>query len=200
MGITQSPLSAAIGKMEILPKDRYNPDLVPSLEEYVDKQISGGSFDLSANLILLRMYSFFPDRTNSTVLVKVLVKALMQLPGTDFSLCTYLVPHRFQLEEPVANLLKLAEYAESMRFKEFWELASKCKYLWEKIPGFELAVRRFALHAVQLTFSRIPKKKLEELLSLVGGELDVLVNEQCAKSGWISDGEGMITIPKNSET
>ena len=71
--------------------------MVPSLEEYVDKQIASKTFDLSTNLVLLRMYQFFPDRTNSTVLVKVLVKALMQLPGTDFTLCAYLVPQRFQV-------------------------------------------------------------------------------------------------------
>ena len=155
----------------------------------VDKQISGGSFDLSTNLVLLRMYQFFPDRTNSTVLVKVLVKALMQLPGTDFTQCAYLVPQRFQLEEPIANLLTLAQHAECMQFKEFWEVASKCKYLWESIPGFEQSIRDFALHAINLTFSQIRKQKLGEILSLEGGELDALVKDRAAKSGWKVTGD-----------
>jgi translation initiation factor 3 subunit K len=163
---------------------RYNPDLVPSLEEYVDKQIASRTFDLSTNLVLLRMYQFFPDRTNSTVLVKVLVKALMQLPGTDFTLCAYLVPQRFQLEEPIANLLALAQYAECMQFKEFWEVASKCKYLWESIPGFEESIRNFAFHAINLTFSEIRKQKLGEILSLSGAALDATVKEHCSTSGW----------------
>merc|ERR1711871_1619985 len=158
------------GRMELSGKDRYNPDLIPNLEASVDKQISGGSFDLSTNLVLLRMYQFFPDRTNSTVLVRVLVKALMQLPGTDFTQCAYLVPQRLQL-------------------KEFWEVASKCKYLWESIPGFEQSIRDFALHAINLTFSQIRKQKLGEILSLEGGELDALVKDRAAKSGWKVTGD-----------
>uniref|UniRef100_A0A7S2YX86 Eukaryotic translation initiation factor 3 subunit K n=1 Tax=Chloropicon laureae TaxID=464258 RepID=A0A7S2YX86_9CHLO len=170
--------------MELSGKDRYNPDLIPTLEAFVDKQIASKSFDLSTNQVLLRMYQFFPEKTNSTVLVKILVKALMQLPGTDFTLCTYLVPQRFQLEEPIAKLSALAQYAECMQFKEFWDLASNCKYLWESIPGFEEAIRNFALHAINLTFSQITKLKLGEILSLSGPELDALVKEHQAKSGW----------------
>ena len=75
--------------------DRYNPEAVPPMEQYVDQQIASKTFDLSTNLVLLRMYQFFPERTNSTVLVKVLVKALTQLPGNDFALCVHLVPHHF---------------------------------------------------------------------------------------------------------
>ena len=130
------------------------------------------------------MYQFFPERTNSTVLVKILVKALMQLPGTDFTLCTYLVPQRFQLEEPIANLSTLAKQAECMQFKEFWEVASKCRYLWESIPGFEESIRNFALHAINLTFSQIRKQKLGEILALGGSDLDTLVKEHCSSSGW----------------
>ncbi|UPR02979.1 subunit K of translation initiation factor 3 [Chloropicon primus] len=175
--------------MELKGKDRYNPELIPRLEESVDKQISDNTFDLSTNLVLLRMYQFFPDQTNSTVLVKILVKALMQLPGTDFTQCAYLVPQRFQLEEPIANLLTLAQYAECMQFKEFWEVASKCKYLWESIPGFEESIRNFALHAINLTFSQIRKQKLGEILSLTGKDLDALVKERAANSGWQVVGE-----------
>ena len=155
--------------------DRYNPEAVPPMEQYVDQQIASKTFDLSTNLVLLRMYQFFPERTNSTVLVKVLVKALTQLPGNDFALRVHLVPHHFQLEEPIANPKNLAELAETMRFKDFWEAASKCRNLWESIPGFEECIRKFALHAVGLTFSRINKKRLGEILSLTGGELDTLV-------------------------
>ena len=94
------------------------------------------------------------------------------------------VPQRFQLEEPIANLLTLAQYAECMQFTEFWEVAFKCKYIWESIPGFEQSIRSFALHAINLTFSQIRKQKLGEILSLAGGDLDALVKEHSANSGW----------------
>lgn len=168
---------------------RYNPELIPKLEASVDEQISSKSFDLATNLVLLRMYQFFPDQTNPTVLVKILVKALMQLPGTDFTQCAYLVPQRFQLEDPIANLLTLAQHAECMQLKEFWEVASKCKYLWETIPGFEESIRNFALHAINMTFSQIRKKKLGEILSLEGAQLDDVVKERTANSGWTVAGE-----------
>merc|ERR1712032_1190573 len=168
----------------LAPQDRYNPELIPKLEASVDEQISSKSFDLATNLVLLRMYQFFPDQTNPTVLVKILVKALMQLPGTDLTQCAYLVPQRFQLEDPITNLLTLAQHAECMQLKEFWEVASKCKYLWETIPGFEEAIRNFALHAINLTFSQITKTKLGEILSLNGAELDALVKDRQQRSGW----------------
>jgi len=101
-----------------------------------------------------------------------------------------------KLEEPIANLLALAQHAECMRFKEFWEVASSCKNLWGSIPGFEESIRNFALHAINLTFSSIHKTKLGETLSLSGGALDSLIKDQCANAGWAIDND-VVTLNNN---
>lgn len=75
----------------ILEKERYNESSIAELEKYVDFQIEDNSFDLEANLALLKLYQFNPNRINEQVLINILIKALMRLPTTDFQLCLYLV-------------------------------------------------------------------------------------------------------------
>ena len=94
---------------------RYNAakSLGP-LEAYAQQQVKEGSYDLDANLALLKVRALFgrldrrpstlscPARrvsqlyqfggkANNDVVALVLVKALMQLPSSDFSLCLCLL-------------------------------------------------------------------------------------------------------------
>ena len=79
---------------ELLSQQRYNPDILPRLEAFVDAQCSSGTYDLDCNLAVLKLYQFHPEKNNIDTVAKILVKALMQLPATDYLLCTYLIPER----------------------------------------------------------------------------------------------------------
>lgn len=61
------------------------------------QQISSRTFNLDANLALLRFYQFSPVSVRASVVAKVLVKAAMQLPAPDFKSCITLVPDRLQV-------------------------------------------------------------------------------------------------------
>lgn len=93
--------------------ERYNPNHIQDLAEYLDIQIKGNSYDRDANLALLKLiqfglendtaevaYQFVHGETTTEsvpqydtawkvycpIVFKLLIKALMQMPRPDFSL------------------------------------------------------------------------------------------------------------------
>ena len=79
---------------QLLKKQRYNPDIIPALEAYVEAQCAENTYDLDCNLAVLKLYQFHPERNNVMIVAKILAKALMKLPDTDYLLCSYLIPER----------------------------------------------------------------------------------------------------------
>ena len=71
--------------------ERYNPENIKTLEHYVDLQAREKGYDLEANLALLKLYQFNPTYNNLSVVVQILLKALTNLPHTDFVLCKCLL-------------------------------------------------------------------------------------------------------------
>ncbi|OIW00203.1 hypothetical protein TanjilG_29193 [Lupinus angustifolius] len=55
--------------------NRYNPDILPDLENHVNDQ-------------------FEPEKMSSQIVARILIKALMAMPAPDFSLCLFLIPER----------------------------------------------------------------------------------------------------------
>lgn len=70
---------------------RYNPENIATLERYVELQARENTYDLEANLALLKLYQFNPGTYQSTVACQILMKALTNLPHTDFVLCKCLL-------------------------------------------------------------------------------------------------------------
>ncbi|XP_071534491.1 eukaryotic translation initiation factor 3 subunit K isoform X2 [Panulirus ornatus] len=71
--------------------ERYNPENISTLERYVELQARENTYDLEANLALLKLYQFNPGTYQSTVACQILMKALTNLPHTDFVLCKCLL-------------------------------------------------------------------------------------------------------------
>ena len=71
-------------EISILYFSRYNPEIVETLEKYVQFQSEGESYDFEANLALLKLYQFSPTCINRDIATLILLKALTQLPKTDF--------------------------------------------------------------------------------------------------------------------
>lgn len=65
-----------------------------ALPRLVCMQIKQGTYSLDANLTLLRFFQFQPSSIDITVLAKVLLLSLAQLPASDFKICLHLVPER----------------------------------------------------------------------------------------------------------
>ncbi|XP_021929092.1 eukaryotic translation initiation factor 3 subunit K isoform X2 [Zootermopsis nevadensis] len=74
--------------------ERYNPDNLQTLESYVEYQSRENTYDLEANLAVLKLYQFNPLRYNSNITCQILLKALTNFPHTDFVLCKCLLSEK----------------------------------------------------------------------------------------------------------
>ncbi|GAK66745.1 ARM repeat-containing protein [Moesziomyces antarcticus] len=71
--------------------DRYNPQNLDVLHDYLAQQLDDGSYDLLANLAILKLYQFNPADFNYVVVINILLKALVAAPFPDFNLCVSLL-------------------------------------------------------------------------------------------------------------
>ena len=186
---------------QLVAVNRYNPDILADLENYVNEQVSSQTYSLDANLCLLRLYQFEPDKMSSQIVARILVKALMAMPAPDFSLCLFLIPERVQMEEQFKTLIVLSHYLETGRFRQFWDEAAKNRHIVDAVPGFEQAVQGYAIHVLSLTYQKVPRTVLAEAINIEGLSLDKFLEHQVANYGWViekSQGKGqLIVLPKN---
>ncbi|CDP03033.1 unnamed protein product [Coffea canephora] len=179
----------------------YNPDILPDLENFVNEQVSSQTYNLDANLCLLRLYQFEPERMSTQIVARILVKALMAMPAPDFSLCLFLIPERVQMEEQFKTLIVLSHYLETARFRQFWDEAAKSRHLLEVVPGFEQAIQAYAIHVLSLTYQKVPRSVLAEAINIEGLSLDKFVEHHTANSGWVVEKghvkSPLITLPSN---
>ncbi|WOH11321.1 hypothetical protein DCAR_0830802 [Daucus carota subsp. sativus] len=195
----QSPMSYTVEQLVAV--NPYNPDILPDLENYVNEQVSSQTYSLDANLCLLRLYQFEPDRMNTQIVARILIKALMAMPAPDFSLCLFLIPERVQMEDQFKTLIVLSHYLETARFRQFWDEAAKSRQIVEVVPGFEQAVQEYAIHVLSLTYQKIPRTILAEAINFEGPALDKFIEHQVATSGWLlekgHDKSQLIVLPCN---
>ncbi|KAK1280157.1 Eukaryotic translation initiation factor 3 subunit K [Acorus gramineus] len=186
---------------ELVAVNPYNPDILSDLENYVHEQVSSQTYNLDANLCLLRLYQFEPERMSLQIISQILVKALMAMPAPDFNLCLFLIPERVQMEEQFKTLIVLSHYLETARFRQFWDEAAKNRSIVEVVPGFEQAIQAYAIHVLSLTYQKVPRSVLAEAINIEGLSLDKFLEHQVANCGWVIEkGQGrgqLIVLPKN---
>ncbi|WZY86266.1 hypothetical protein YC2023_032650 [Brassica napus] len=176
----------------------FNPEILPDLENYVNEQVTSQTYSLDANLCLLRLYQFEPERMNTHVVARILIKALMAMPTPDFSLCLFLIPERVQMEEQFKALIVLSHYLETGRFQQFWDEAAKNRHFLESVPGFEQAIQAYASHLLSLSYQKLPRSVLAEAVNMDGASLNKFIEHQVANSGWIIEKvSGSIVLPQN---
>jgi len=170
--------------------ERYNTDNIKRLEEYVDLQAEQNEYDLDANLSLLKLYQFSPQRFNLRVVEIILLKALTKLPHSDLNLSKSLLSANI-LDNVISinHILYLADLLETCRFKEFWEKLQhpEIQSPHRSIAGFNDSIRKFVCHVVGITYQRIQEETLCQLLGLVdkkGAVDENSVNHWISKNGW----------------
>ncbi|KAM0831671.1 hypothetical protein ACQ4PT_065380 [Festuca glaucescens] len=185
---------------EIVAVNPYNPDILNDLEVFVNEQVSSQAYNLDANLSLLRLYQFEPERLSVQIVARILIKALMAMPAPDFSLCLFLIPEHVQMEEQFKTLIVLSHYLETGRFRQFWDEASKNHNILEVVPGFEQAIQHYAIHVLSLTYQKVPRPVLAEAINIEGLALDKFMEYHAANSGWVIEKGGrsqLIVLPRN---
>uniref|UniRef100_UPI003AAA4625 eukaryotic translation initiation factor 3 subunit K n=1 Tax=Centroberyx gerrardi TaxID=166262 RepID=UPI003AAA4625 len=113
-------MRANVGKL-LRGIDRYNPENLATLERYVETQAKENAYDLEANLAVLKLYQFNPAYFQTNVTSQILLKALTNLPHTDFTLCKCMIDQTHQQEErPIRQILYLGNLLETCHFQSFW--------------------------------------------------------------------------------
>eukprot|EP01084_Bolivina_argentea_P185338 319598_1 len=111
--------------MEIHIEDHlYDETKLKTLEDYVNKQVSEHAlYDFHSNLYLMKMYSLYPTIAKKDIVIKLLLKAIMNLPKTDFTSLVYLIPITMQSkdEKDIETILDLGQYLEDCEFDTFWK-------------------------------------------------------------------------------
>jgi len=150
---------------------RYDPAIIPQLEAYVKDQLEQDTYDVSANLALLKLYLLHPDETKVEIIEGILLKALTAFPATDFALCMYQIPekHHASLKE----VKDLAQLLETAKFKSFWKANLD---LLTQAKGWQQKVRNFIAGVISATYRSIRKEQLMELLDLPAEELDGIIS------------------------
>lgn len=151
------------------------------IEEYVEEQAKDNSYDLEANLAVLKLYQFNPHLLNLNVTYTILLKALTNFPHTDFVLCKCLLLPAQMQDETVKDIMYLAHILEQCDFALFWSRVEQRPEFLLKINGFFDSIRKFVCHVVGITFQTIKKDYLTRLL---GNIEDAAVRNWIKKYGW----------------
>ncbi|CAG8589344.1 4622_t:CDS:2 [Funneliformis caledonium] len=177
--------------------DRYNPDNVSILEEYLAVQLQNEEYDLMANLAILKLYQFNPHLVNEIVIHNILVKALTAIPNPDFNLCLYLLQEGALNDENVAKLITLQQLLEQARYQEFWDSFEKdeaYKELASEAIGFENAIRKVIMTAICMTYQSISADLLRSYLNFTNDDDEF---ESYIKSRELTIKDDVVIIPTN---
>ncbi|KAF8718159.1 hypothetical protein HU200_025649 [Digitaria exilis] len=201
----------------------YNPDILNDLEKFVNEQVSSQTYNLDANLSLLRLYQFEPERMSIQIVARILIKALMAMPAPDFSLCLFLIP------EHVIDLTNVSDVQHAVLLPSvfvatffyvrslncFESILSSLVYTFVvanggaiqdidssfSLPGgFEQAIQTYAIHLLSLTYQKVPRPVLAEAINIEGLALDKFLEYHAANSGWVIEKGGqsqVIVLPRN---
>jgi len=179
--------------------DRYNPGNLEALECYVEVQCEKGDYDLEANLAILKLYQFNPTCYNTDVVVQILLKALNNLPHNDLVLCKSLIdPAKFD-EKIIDKIMQLHDCLETCNFTKAWSLAfddPELRGVIANVKGFEEQMRRFVVHVINITYQRIEKSVLRQL---VGNLPDTQLNQVMQKNNWRDEPDGYVYIQNQED-
>ncbi|XP_066934927.1 eukaryotic translation initiation factor 3 subunit K-like [Clytia hemisphaerica] len=166
--------------------DRYNPENLAPLEDYVKMQAMKQTYNLDANLAVLKLYQFNPQMFKEDITCQILLQALMNLPNTNFTLCKCLMIEQHQSMENVNKVIELSNLLETCEFQQFWQELKTCTELIEGIKGFKESIKSFIASVLNITYQNIDKNLLKEIL---GGIEDEDLAEFCKDNDWKIDGE-----------
>ncbi|KAI1493794.1 armadillo-type protein [Biscogniauxia mediterranea] len=187
--------------------ERYNPEAVVSLEDYLRHQCENRYTDCNANRTLLKLYQLNPDRIKDEVITNILVKALTCFPSPQFTLALHLIPpsilapsSRAELPEAIAKLRELSNQLQGAQYARFWAtLNSDDLYadLTTDIEGFEDLIRLRIATLISHAYREIDLSILEQWLDLEGAAAQKFITET---AGWkLEEGASVVKIPRNPE-
>ncbi|RWS09917.1 eukaryotic translation initiation factor 3 subunit K-like protein [Dinothrombium tinctorium] len=176
--------------------DRYNPNNLACLENYVKAQVKENVYDLEANLAVLKLYQFNPNFFQEQIAVYILIKALTNMPNTDFILCKCLIDPSYLETEIIKKITDIHQLLETCQFREFWNEVAKTPELFNDINGFHDSIRKYISYVVNITYQRIERSFLKEILGNLG---EAELNRWMSLNGWREDDYDFVFIANQEE-
>jgi len=176
--------------------DRYNPDNLPFLENFVDLQCRANFYDLEANLAVLKLYQFNPSAVKLQIVAQILLKALTNLPHSDFVLCKCLIDLSHHGDRTIDTIMKLHSDLETCELQRVWSTLSSELREADAVVGFEDAIRTYIGVVVNMTYQRIDKRMLCEFLNVKDKDLKTWMD----RFGWKAQGVNDIFIQNHEES
>ena len=177
----------------------YNPNNISTLLQYLNEQCSENTYDLEANLAILRLYQFNTDQLDNKVITKILLKAMTALPNPDFVLCKSLIdPALFEedADQEILAVLRLFNLLEICDFQQFWKDSREKPGLYLGITGFEDSIRQFICHTIKITYQCIKK---QIVCNLLGGLDDTQLKHWVNLNKWQEIDDGYLHISNQDE-
>lgn len=143
-----------------------------TLENYVREQSKNNTYDLEANLAVLKSYQFNPHLLNLEVTNLILLKALTNFPHTDFVLCKCLLLPQQMEDETISDIIILADILEKCDFELFWSKILSTPDLVVNVNGFFDSIRKYVCHVIGITFQTIAREYLIRLLGDIEGKTE----------------------------
>lgn len=195
--------------------DRYNPENIKVLQDYVTQQSQGGSnqTDVAANLALLKLYQFnyVPGNTRDEYIVMILTKALVRFYSSDFTTCMHLLPAHVtsaetsaessSLKDQVDKLVELYKILDACKFSEFWaKFESDDSYLdlVADVNGFEDDLRLSISNTIKISYKQIQSSVFQEWVNIPDNAKFKNWVEQTLGWNFVKDGQS-VQVPLNKE-
>lgn len=192
----ESPVSSETITEMLHGINRYNPENLSILEKHVDWQVQSGTYDLHANLAVLKLYQFNPSYFQKDTVCQILLKALANIPCPDFSLCTSLIDQSQQEEPSIGRLLLLHQLLETCKFTNFWKEVNATPELIEGVTGLEEAVRKFICHVVSVSHQNI---NIEDLRAILGDLSEDELQVWIQRCKWSKKDDDLISVANHEE-
>ncbi|XP_020893160.1 eukaryotic translation initiation factor 3 subunit K [Exaiptasia diaphana] len=171
--------------------DRYNPENLGALEDYVHIQVDENFYDLDANLAVLKLYQFNPAYSQTTITAQILLKALMNLPNSDFIMCRCVIDDSIQQDPTIQKVVRLADLLETCSFVEAWKFIGEEPGIIDGVKGFSEAIRKYVSYVIEITYQTIDVNLVTELL---GGLQGSSLQEWMKGRGWTVESNGSIFV------
>jgi len=210
-GQTQRTIGGMRGEVQKILQsniDKYNPDNMRIMEDYVEAQAYENQYDLEANLLLLKLYQLNPgggfSSSRSSYVAKVLLLALMQLPKNDFHICKALIEPELTRVLKIKDVFELESLLETCQFEEFWGKLVTCQEVIANVEGFDAAIREYICSVIGMTNQTIKERQLQSYLGGLGGGQNFPYDkfkQLVEKKGWSLDkSSGYIFIRDQTST
>lgn len=174
-------------------KEKTNPGKSEILQQFVLTQSKENTYHKEANVVLLKMYTLFPECHHNLTVCLILLKALATLPETDFVLCKSLIPHKKHKDPSIAKIFKMHQFLERCQFSEFWHFLRENEDIIKGVKGFKESILTFMKGVIKLTYKTLHRDKLAELLGVPN--MDQLI----VKEGWKLREDGVVEVRSSVE-